>query len=291
MDKKILAFGEIIWDIYPDKKAIGGTALNFIAHTALKGAPSSLFCAVGNDDLGNEAVALTTDFGVDCRFVKRVDKPTGQCIVTLDENGLPSYNVIADTAYDNITVTDDEITEIKGEKYKALYFGTLIQRGSTSREALKKLLESVSFPEIICDVNLRTNCFDADSVLRCLENATVLKVSMEEEPLLREFGYYSPKSDKVSDIARALSESFGNLKVVIITLGKEGSFAYDARKNREYTQASIGDKVVSTVGAGDSFAAAWMVSYLLGEPIEICMKKAAELSGFVVANIDAVPRY
>ena len=109
--------------------------------------------------------------------------------------------------------------------------------------------------------------------------------------MLREFGYYSPKSDSVSDIARSLSESFGNLKVVIITLGKEGSFAYDVRNNKEYKQASIGDKVVSTVGAGDSFAAAWMVSYLLGEPIEICMKKAAELSGFVVANIDAVPRY
>ena len=104
-------------------------------------------------------------------------------------------------------------------------------------------------------------------------------------------GEYYPSSNEVRDIALALCERYANIKVVIITLGKNGSYAYDKRDGREYSQASVGDTVVSTVGAGDSFAAAWLTGFLEGQSIQACMKKAAEVSGFVVANVDAVPRY
>ncbi len=288
---KIFSIGEIIWDVYPDKSVIGGAPLNFAAHASLCGAESALLSAVGNDTLGDDALKALSEFGVREKYVKRTEQPTGQCLVTLDENAVPSYNVLRGVAYDNIVVTDEDIANINSEKYDALYFGTLIQREPVSRKAVRKIANNCKFKEIICDVNLRPNCYDKDTVAFCLNNATILKVSLEEEQILRLFGGYSPRSDSVEDIARALRESYDNIKIVILTLGKDGSYAYDARDGKDYHQSSVGETVVSTVGAGDSFSAAWITSYLEGKTIEACMKKAAEISGFVVANLEAVPKY
>ena len=288
---KILSIGEIIWDVFPDKQVIGGAPLNFAAHSSLCGSESALLSAVGNDALGDDALTSLSSFGVSTKYVKRVEQPTGQCLVILDENAIPSYNVLRGVAYDNIVVTDEDIENINKEKYDALYFGTLIQREPVSRGAVRAVVTNCLFKDVICDVNLRPNCYDKDSVEFCLKNATILKVSIEEEPVLRSFGGYAPLSENVGDIARALCKSYANLKIVILTLGKEGSYAFDVRTGKEYTQCSIGDIVVSTVGAGDSFAAAWLTSFLVGQPIEVCMKKAAEISGFVVAHTEAVPKY
>ncbi len=291
MKPKILAMGEVIWDVYPDKKALGGAPLNFAAHAVLCGAESALVSAVGADELGAAARAELADFGVDTRYIKTAEFPTGQCLVTLDENAVPHYNVLRGVAYDNITLSDAELADINARAFDALYFGTLIQREPTSRATLRALLAACSFPTVICDVNLRPNCYDAASVSLCLSNATVLKVSMEEEPLLRALAGYAPQDESPLAIAQALCAACPQLRTVILTLGKDGSFAYTAADGKSYTQPAIGDKVVSTVGAGDSFAAAWLTSYLAGKPVPECMKKAAEVSGFVVAHTQAVPRY
>ncbi len=288
---KIFSIGEIIWDVYPDKQVIGGAPLNFAAHASLCGAKSTLLSAVGNDELGKEALSALSDFGVDIKFIKTTAQPTGQCLVTLDNNAVPSYNVLRDVAYDNIVVTDEDIACINAERYDALYFGTLIQREPVSRKAVQKIANNCAFKEIICDINLRPNCYDKDSVEFCLKNATILKVSIEEEPILRAFGEYYPSSDEIRDIAVALCNSYTNLKIVIITLGKDGSYAYNATEGKDYYQCSIGDTVVSTVGAGDSFAAAWLTGFLDGAPIDECMRRASAVSGYVVAHLEAVPRY
>ena len=259
---KILAIGEIIWDVYPERKVIGGAPLNFAAHCALCGAKSALLSAVGNDGLGKEALLALSEFGVDEKYVKTADKPTGQCLVTLDENAVPRYNVLCDVAYDNVNVTDADVSRINAENYDALYFGTLIQRAPLSRRAVREVVEKCRFGEIICDVNLRPDCYDAESVAFCLENATVLKVSIEEEPILRSFGGYCPDSDSVQSIARALCQSYKNLKIVLITLGGDGSYAYCAESGEEYREGAVKTEVVSTVGAGDSFAAAWLTCFL-----------------------------
>ena len=289
--KKILAVGEIIWDVYPDKSVIGGAPLNFVSHASLCGAGSALVSAVGDDSLGEKAIEILGSFGVGCQFVKTVQAPTGQCLVTLDERGVPNYNVLRGVAYDNIKLDGADIERINTEGYDAFYFGTLIQREPVSRDTVKRIVDKCRFEHIICDVNLRKDCFDAESVELCLKSASILKISDEEEPTLRSFGFYTPKDDTLGGIARAICERFPNVKVVIITRGAQGSYAFDARSGREYSQAPIGDNVVSTVGAGDSFAAAWTVSFLNGDPIETCMQNAAKLSGFVVAHTEAVPRY
>jgi len=289
--KKILAVGEIIWDVYPDKSVIVGAPFNFAAHASLCGAQSALVSAVGNDELGRDALVALQSYGVDARYVKRVPQTTGRCIVTLDQNSVPSYNVLREVAYDNIRITEEDIQNIKKQEFDAFYFGTLIQRMAVSRKAVRDIVKSCSFSEILCDVNLRPDCYDEDSVRFCLENATVIKISMEEEPILRSFGLYCVSKASVENIARAICNSFHNIKIILLTLGKDGSYAYDARSDREYYQQALGDTVVSTVGAGDSFSAAWLTHYLNQESLEICMSRASAISGFVVAHLEAVPRY
>ena len=291
MNTKILSIGEIIWDVYPDRQVIGGAPLNFAAHCSLCGAQSALFSAVGSDALAHQALTALSDLAIGTQYVKTAPYPTGQCIVTLGENAVPSYNVLREVAYDYLTVTDGDLASINAAGYDALYFGTLIQRNGTSRTAVRKIVENCSFREILCDVNLRPNCYDADSVDFCLRHATVLKISAEEEPTLRAFGFYTPKDSTPSQIARALCQSYPNVKVLLLTLGKDGSYAYDARSGEDHFQCALGDRVVSTVGAGDSFAAAWLTSFLAKENMEECLKKAARISGFVVAHTEAVPNY
>ena len=143
---------------------------------------------------------------------------------------------------------------------------------------------------IVCDVNLRPDCYDLESIAFCLQNATILKVSFEEESLLRACAEYIPTGSTPRAIAEALCEAYPQLEVVIITLGKNGSYSYCSKEQSECYQEAIGNEVVSTVGAGDSFTAAWLTSYLNQQPMEQCMKYAAQISGIVVANLQAVPR-
>ena len=287
---KILAIGEIIWDVYPDKKAIGGAPFNFAAHAVLQGAESTLISAVGKDALGTQAIEALKEFGIDHHFVQSNTYPTGQCIVTLDENAIPHYNVLREVSYDKITYSDEMLTTLENGQFDAFYFGTLIQRDAVTRQTVRELVRRCRFSNIVCDVNLRPDCYDAESVKFCLESATVLKVSLEEESLLREVAGYRLDGDTPEAIAKALCRAYPQLSVVIVTLGKDGSYAYCAADRIDCYQEAIGNKVVSTVGAGDSFTATWMTNYLQGKPLAECMKEAARISGIVVAHLPAVPK-
>ena len=120
MKVKILSVGEIIWDVYPEKKVIGGAPLNFAAHCVLRGAKSGLISAVGKDELGERALQGLKEYGVR-DFVQEVDIPTGRCVVTLDENKVPNYHIERKVAYDEIQ-TEKYFDEIKKEQYVACPF-------------------------------------------------------------------------------------------------------------------------------------------------------------------------
>jgi fructokinase len=207
----ILALGEIIWDVYegPEPHAvIGGAPLNFAAHCVRCGADCALVSAVGKDTLGREAAGILRAFGVDDRYVAEVAAPTGTCRVSLDASGVPTYCITPDVAYDAIALTDEQLKEIRQAGYAAFSYGTLIQRTPAQRALLDRILAAVPFPEIFCDVNLRPLCYDRDSALRCLAHATTLKVSLEEEPLLRALELYpAPKDETPAAIAAAIAEA------------------------------------------------------------------------------------
>ena len=291
MKTKILTFGEVIWDVYENESFIGGAGLNFAVHCRKCGAESFLFSAVGNDEWGERAINAIKGLDIYCNFIKCTDKETGKCMVSLDRNGMPEYNVLKGVAYDNITIEDKDIEAINDKNFDALYFGTLIQRNDVSRASLKRIVEECNFKNIVCDINLRKDCYDKDSISFCLENATVLKISEEEEPLLREMGFYDDKISSLEDVARVLAATYEKIKYIIFTLGEKGCFVYSCEDKVCHYRRSEKVKVASTVGAGDSFFAAWIAGYLSGKTVETATDMAVKLSGFVVSNTGAIPEY
>ncbi len=290
MRPKIVAFGEVIWDVYENDRCLGGAGLNFAAHCARCGAESFLYSAVGKDDLGDAMLAAARRWGVDISFVGRSDRKTGQSLVSLDDNGVPTFDVLKDVAYDNVTVSDGDIARLRAVAPDALYFGTIVRRAPVSRAALDIIRENVSFRETVCDVNLRKGCYDTENARFCLRNATVLKVSDEEEPLLRQMGLYEADGTP-EDIARAIRETYPNVRILAFTCGGKGAYAFDLKGKKTYFEPAKKVRPASTVGAGDSFIAAFLTAYLAGESIGTALKRAVALSAFVVSKTEAIPEY
>ena len=251
---KILTFGEILWDVFRNgEKVIGGAPFNFAAHMAKLGAESFLVSAVGADENGKEALEEAKKIGIKCDYIGVLrDYETGFCKVGL-KNGKPSYELVLDTAYDHIP------TPIIYSPFDALYMGTLALRSNFSKRSFEKLLEQVKrqgVKEIIFDVNFRMDFYSKELVNALLKETTVLKLSDEE------IGFFSKK-----DMIQAcvdLGKRYKNLKYICLTMGKEGATVYDCRKKTMYFSDTPKNKVVSTVGAGDSFAAAFLFHLLYG---------------------------
>ena len=289
MSNRMLAFGEIIWDVYPDAEHIGGASFNFCAHFVRMGGLAAMVSGVGDDRLGDAALEKVRGFGISDAYIQRTDKDTGRCMVTLNDKGIPDFHVLTDTAYDNIHLSDETIAQIQKEKFQALYFGTLIQRSSVSRGSLHRLLSRCSFDNIFCDVNIRRGCCTPETLAFCLDHATVLKLNRDEAlSIAGERGI----SGNFETIARTLCHTLPHTRVVIITLDADGSTVYGREEDRCVTVPNpAGTKVVSTVGAGDSYAAAFMYALMAGEGLEHAVQKASRISNFVVANQAAVPDY
>lgn len=280
---KLLSLGEIIWDVYPDKKCIGGAPLNLAAHTALLSNESYLLSAVGGDELASPAIAELERFGVKTDFISTVsDKPTGACRVTLSGRGVPSYEVLRDVAYDYLTCP----TEISG--FDVFSFGTLIQRSEHNRSVIKEILKNHSFSHIFCDINLREPFYCEESALLCAQNATILKISREELKSATSM-LLGRETGAPATAARALASAFANLKIIIITLDSDGAFIFDTENARSHYAAAKSTRVVSTVGAGDSFGAAFLSSFCADGDIEKALQSAIALSSFVVSRQEAVP--
>ena len=271
---KILAFGEVLWDVYPDSRHIGGAVMNFSAHAARLGADVYFASSVGDDEDGHAAMKLMAQWGINTEHVTISHTfETGKCLVTLDADNIPAYDLLQNVAYDHIPLPAGD--------FDVLCFGTLSQRDDPNLTTLRKLLKH-DYREIFADINIRPPFFTEESISLCLENATILKISDEE------LHYVSTTRD-VKLAAEAIMQKYKNLKLVIITLGEKGAAVYDGV--RYYRQDCIKTVVKSTVGAGDSFSAAFLVKYLNGADITECLETAIRLSSFVVSRQAAVPEY
>ena len=288
---KILTFGEILWDVFPEKSEIGGAAFNFAAHLAKLGADSYMISALGDDELGRSSLEVAEKLGVKKDFIRFGEAETGYCKVTVDENGIPSYNLVRGVSYDNIKVDCKTLKEISGNEYDALYFGTLPQRGEVTYRTLKKVLSNVKAKEIICDVNIRQKWYSKKTVSLCAKMASILKISEEECGVFRELKLIDAGDDNDREaLIKKIADKF-DVKIVILTLGKYGAMLYD-KENDVFLKSRVPEgKPISTVGAGDSFSACFVYNYVEGEPLEICLDRAVTLSDYVVTKIGAVPEY
>lgn len=281
---KAIIYGEVIWDVYPDTAVIGGAPFNFSAHLAHLGDRSYLITAIGEDKLGIDALNEMKKHGIHTDLVQKNAFSTGKCLVTLDENGVPSYNVLQNTAYDNITLADNEISNLNGDVF---YFNTLIQRNSVSRKTLKNILEKCNFPEVFCDINLRKDCFDKESLDLCLRTSTMVKISDEEGHFLEEMGLIEASNEL---FAKRVAIAYPNLKQVVYTLGKNGSEVYDRVSGTIFSSGKPPKvDVVSTVGAGDCFGATYLHYIMAGSSISEAIKQATLRSNIVVAHKEAIP--
>lgn len=258
---KILSFGEIIWDCYPDQRFLGGAPLNFAVHAARLSADSFIYSAVGDA----ESFAAVADTGVKTDFLQTVDFPTGHTNVTLDENGIPTYKAFYDVAWDHIpTLPDIPI------HWDALCFGTLCQRSGPSAESLRRLLERVQAREIFCDLNLRHNFYSDELIDFCLAQSSLVKVNRSEREAL-------PPD---------LFARYPGLKALLVTLDAEGALLLTAG-GREFRSEKPKGTLVSALGAGDSFSAAFLVNWLAGRKPELCLQAGVDLADRVIGQLGA----
>lgn len=281
---KALVFGEILWDIYHDKKFIGGAALNFAAHFSRCGGKAYMLSAVGRDSLADESIYRIEKMGVSTKYISRSDKETGKCLVTLDEKMIPAYKLLSDVAYDYINTS-----AIIGKTFDLLYFGSLALRSEYNMKNLEKLLADNSFAEIVVDINIRSPYYSDDVIKYAMKKASIIKISDEEIDVV-EKASFGKRSQDYKIAARKLSKLYKNLKIILITRGEKGAYLYNS-DGEEYMCSAVPAKLASTVGAGDSFAAAFVINYIKGESINKCLEFASKVSSFVVSNMEAVPDY
>ena len=280
---KLLSFGEILFDVFDDNACLGGAPLNLASHAALQGADTYVLSAVGNDEFGKKAINEIENLKVKTDYIKVLEeRETGKCLVTLNEAGIPSYNVLDNVAYDFIPET-----EFNNEKFDVLCFGTMALRHGNNIKTLKNIIKENNFKDVYADLNIREPFYSEESVRFCFENATIVKISDEELPVVTESLF--KRSFSIKEAVNSFFEKFLNVKLIIITCGEKGSYAFERKSGIEYFQNAYPTEVVSTVGAGDSFGATFLVNYFNGDNIDKCLKKAAKISAFVVSHKEAVP--
>lgn len=280
---KVLSFGEIIWDVYPDGQAtLGGAPLNFSAFVSAFRGEVYLASSVGNDELGDRAIERIKELGINTDYISVYsNKSTGKCLVSLDKNGIPSYDIVEDTAYDYVSST------IVNQTFDVVSFGTLALRGENNKRKIKEILAANDCGDVHTDLNVRAPFYSRESIDICLSNATIVKISDEELPLV-----ISEMFDIVIDINGAVDlirRKYPQIRLLIVTCGAKGAYCYDFKNGAVEYQPAEKVAVVSSVGAGDSFGATFLAKYLDGVGVRRALACAAKVSAYVVAHKEAVP--
>ena len=271
----VIAFGEILWDIIDGVPHIGGAPFNFAAHAARCGLNSAIVSAVGNDELGRRALDEATRLGVDVSMVGvNPQLPTGTVNVTLAD-GIPSYEIVRPVAWDEITwAAGSPLPAI--DVPRAFYFGTLAQRSPVSAATLGRMLKAYATSLVFFDVNLRQEFWSVELVEKGLPFADILKLNDEEMLTLR----FATES---------LFDRHPRLKIVVETRGANGCRVI-TRDGEMFDSPALPDgPVVDTVGAGDSFSAAFLAAILRGESPVAAAEAGNRLAGKVAARAGAVP--
>lgn len=293
---KLIAFGEILWDKFDNKLEIGGAPLNFSAHFVKLGGQANIISSIGNDSLGDMTIKALQNFCIEQDFISISPLPTGICHVSISEAGFPVYDLIHGVAYDSITLQEKQVKQIQ-EEYNILYLGTLAQRSETSRNTLNKILLNSHFHEVFCDLNIRQQYYNTEVIKNCLEHCTILKVSREEYHIFETLKIVSVSTadyDSELDFSLALCKALTSqysIKIIIITMDKDGALLYDSKSDNIIISEKPKNKAVSTVGAGDSFSACFLYNYLQSVSLKACINRAVALSDFVVTRLGAVPEY
>ena len=281
MENIIVGIGELLWDVFPDRKVLGGAPANFAYHASQFGFDGRAVSAIGCDALGNELIDQL-NYNKLKHLIERTSYPTGTVQVMLDENGIPQYEICENVAWDNIPFTE-ELGNI-ASKTKVVCFGSLAQRSETSRVTINRFLDAL--PEDawkIFDINLRQHFYSDTLINNSLSKCNILKINDEEMEVLARM--YSWKNMAEMEICRHLLEKY-SLKIVILTKGINGSLVVTPHYNGFRKTPEV--KVADTVGAGDSFTAGFAASLLRGKSIAEAHETAVSVSAYVCTQHGAM---
>jgi len=281
----VIGIGELLWDVLPDGKKLGGAPCNFVYHAQKQGANGLVLSAVGDDKNGKEILEVLKSKNISNLLIQVNDKPTSTVDVMLHKDGIPEYIIHNNVAWDFIRF--DELLVKKIAKADILCFGTLAQRNAVTRVTIEQLLK-LSKPDalIVFDINLRQNFYNKKIIERSLGMCNVLKLNEDELPIVCNF--LKVESTNEEEQILSLIKTY-NLKLVAFTKGGEDSLLMTPT-DRSYLKTPKVE-VKDTVGAGDSFTAAMMVGFLNQNPLKEIHQKAVEISAFVCTQDGAMPEY
>lgn len=282
MKRLVVGLGEVLWDMLPEGRKIGGAPVNFAYHAGQFGIDTMAVSAIGNDKLGEDTIAEMNGKHLNHIFPS-VPYPTGSVQVKLDEKGVPAYDIKENVAWDNIPFTNE--IESVARSCRAVCFGSLAQRNTVSRSTIRKFIESTPDGCIrIFDINLRQNFYTSNVIHDSLELCNILKINDEEIMLVsRMFNY---DSSNIENVCRTIMEDF-SLEMVILTCGTKGSYIFT--KDDVSFMPTPKVNVADTVGAGDSFTGSFCAAILRGLPVAEAHKKAVEVSAYVCTQNGAMP--
>ena len=280
----VVGIGEALWDVLPEGKKLGGAPANFAYHVSQFGLQSRVVSAIGEDKLGNEILENFQGKGLHT-LIEKVEYTTGTVQVQLDNEGVPCYDIKENVAWDNIPFTD-KLKQL-AQKTCAVCYGSLAQRNVVSRETINAFLDAIPDGKglyKIFDINLRQGFYTKEIICNSMQRCNILKINDEElVTVSRMFGY--PGID-LQDKCWILLAKY-KLEMLILTCGVNGSYVFTPGSVSFVETPKV--EVADTVGAGDSFTAAFVSAILKGKPVNEAHQLAVNVSAYVCTQNGAMP--
>jgi fructokinase len=286
MPKKytIVGLGELLWDLFPSGKKLGGAPANFAYIASLLGDYGIPASRLGRDLLGEEALLRLTELGLPASFIQEdADHPTGTVEVHVDDRGQPRFDIAEGVAWDFLEWTPQ--WQVLAEQADAVCFGSLAQRSPRSRSTIRAFLRATRRDAVrVFDVNLRQNFYSAEVLSESMKLATIVKLNHEELPKISHM--LGLNLEDAEAAARLLIARY-NLKLICVTRGDAGSMLVTAAESHSHPGVRV--KVADTVGAGDAFTAALVHEYLCGASLENMNEISNRMGAWVASEVGATP--
>jgi fructokinase len=279
----VVGIGEVLWDLLPSGRQLGGAPANFAFHAHHLGARAAVISRVGTDPLGREILTRFQTMGLGTDAIQNdPEAPTGTVEVTLNGGGVPHFVIRDNAAWDRLAVQESALEAVR--QADAICFGTLAQRNPSARKSIQHLIAAASQDSLrVLDVNLRQQYYSREVIESSLRLANVLKLNDLELPVLAEmFNLGSCGLGAIEQLTRAF-----DLRIVALTRGDCGSLLYRGGQWSEQPHKPI--TVADTVGAGDSFSAALVTGLLVEMDLDEVHNFASDVARFVCSQPGAMP--